>query len=70
MKEEDILIKFGHNLCAERNRAGLSQEGLGEKINLSSNQLGKIERGVANPKLTTIIAILKALNIDFNDLYK
>ena len=70
MQEEDILATFGRNLCAERNRSKLSQEGLGEIINISSNQIGKIERGVANPKLTTVIAILEALNVDFNDLLR
>ncbi len=70
MNEKELLILFGRNLCAERNRSNLSQEGLGELINISSNQIGKIERGVANPKLTTIVAILDALDVEFNDLLR
>lgn len=70
MDNRDLLISFGRNLCAERNRAGLSQEGLGEKVAINGKQIGKIERGVANPKLTTIVAILEALNVNFDDLLR
>ena len=69
MNKNDILTEFGRNLKAERNRAGLSQEKLAEKIGLSFGQIiGTIERGEVNTSLTTIVAILKALNISFDKL--
>lgn len=68
--ESEILRKLGCNICAERNRARLSQEELAESLTISSKHLGKIERGLANPKFTTILAIVKALNITFDTLYK
>lgn len=69
-KNTNILKEFGKNLRAERNRAGLSQEGLAEKIGLGFGQhIGKIERGEANTSLSVIVAILNALDLDFNDLY-
>lgn len=68
MSEKDILFNFGRNIKAERNRAGLSQEGLGNIIGTDGRHIGRIERGQANPKLTTIIAIAKALNISIDSL--
>lgn len=66
----EILKEFGRNLRAERNRIGLSQEGLAEKIGLGFGQhIGKIERGETNTSLSVIVAILNVLNLDFESLY-
>ena len=63
-------MEFGRNLKAERNRAGLSQEKLAEKIGLSYGQvIGTIERGEVNTSLTTIISIMEALDVDFEKLF-
>ena len=70
MEKDNVLQEFGRNLKAERNRAGLSQEKLAEKIGLSYGQvIGTIERGEVNTSLTTIIAIMNALDIDFEKLF-
>ena len=70
MNKNEILKEFGRNLKAERNRAGLSQEKLAEKIGISYGQvIGTIERGEVNTSLTTIVEIMKALNITFDKLY-
>ncbi len=70
MDEKEILITIGNNIRAERNRARLTQERLAEKISMNERNLGKIERGMANAKITNIIAIMKALDIPFEALYK
>ncbi len=70
MDNNEILQKLGRNICAERNRAGLSQEELAEKANMNEKHLGQIERGQINPKITTIIAIMEALDLPFEALYK
>ena len=71
MKDFNKLKEFGKNLRAERNRHGLSQEELAEKIGLSCGQVvGTIERGEVNTSLLVVISILEALNIDFKDLYR
>jgi len=71
MDKENILKEFGKNLRAERNRAGLSQDGLAEKIGICAGKhIGTIERGETNPTLTTIVAIMKVLEINFEDLFK
>ncbi len=70
MEKDELLIQFGKNLRAERNRAGLSQDALAEKIGICAGKhIGTIERGETNPTLTTIVAIMQALNLDFDKLY-
>jgi len=67
----EIYIKeFGRNLCAERNRQNLSQDDLGKLAYIDGRYISRIERGEINPTLTTIIAIIEALNITFDELYK
>ena len=70
MNKDEILISFGKNLRAERNRAGYSQDGLANKIGICAGKhIGTIERGETNPTLTTVIAIMKTLNIPFEKLF-
>lgn len=70
MDKKEILKEFGRNLKAERNRAGLSQEQLAEKIGVSYGQvIGTIERGETNTSISVVIAIMNALNIDFEALF-
>ena len=70
MNEKEILMEIGRNICAERNSARLSQEALAEKISMNVRNLGRIERGESNAKITNIIAIMKVLNIPFEAIYK
>lgn len=69
MDKNRILKEFGRNLRAERSRLGISQDLLAEKMGICAGKhIGTIERGETNPSLTTIISIMKALNIDFEKL--
>ena len=63
------LVELGRNIKAERNRRFLSQEELAELVGVQTHHISKIERGLADIKFTTLIAILKALNVDFEKLY-
>ena len=70
MDKKAILKEFGRNLKAERNRAGLSQEQLAEQIGVSYGQvIGTIERGETNTSLSVILAIMTALDLDFDKLF-
>ena len=70
MNKKEILKEFGRNLKAERNRVGLSQEQLAEKIGVSYGQVvGTIERGETNTSLSVIVAIMEALDLNFDTLY-
>ena len=61
---------LGLNIRAERNRKELSQEKLGEIVNLSTNSISLIEKGKQIPSAVHIYLIAKALNIDINELYR
>jgi len=70
MDKNEILKTIGQNIRAERNRLGLSQETLAEKANLSYfTHVSKIENGELDTRITTLIAILEALNISFDKIY-
>ena len=70
MDKKELIYQIGCNIRAERNRLRLSQEELAETVDLSTNHLGVIERGEKEPKITTIISIMEALDIPFEALYK
>lgn len=71
MNKAEILKEFGKNLRAERSRAGLSQDELAEIMGICAGKhIGTIERGETNPSLTTIVAVMNALNIGFDKLFE
>ena len=70
MDRDKILAEFGKNLRAERNRAGYSQDGLADAIGICAGKhIGTIERGETNTSLSVIVAIMNALDLDFEKLY-
>jgi transcriptional regulator with XRE-family HTH domain len=52
-----------------RERAGLSQAELGDKIGKALETIGRIERGKASPSLETLEAIAIALKVEARDLF-
>ena len=70
MDVKERLKNIGINIKSERLRAGLSQEELAEKCNISRNSISLIETGKINPTIIKVIDMAKALNIDVNTLVK
>lgn len=62
------LIEFGKNLRIARLVKGYSMEKLAMIANLNPTHIGKIERAEMAPTLLTILALLEALEVDFNSL--
>lgn len=62
--------ELAKNMRIERARLNISQLKLAEMADISLDTVNLIERGAGNPKLCTIIAIAKALNVDLNTLIK
>ncbi|MFJ2744198.1 helix-turn-helix domain-containing protein [Streptomyces sp. NPDC087440] len=52
---------FGSLLAFFRERAGLSQEGLGKRLRFSKSQIAMVERGQRRPKWTFVLAADAAL---------
>lgn len=59
---------FGKRVREYRQRAGLSQEKLGELTGLHATYLSDVERGTRNVTLYTIVRIAKALKVNPGDL--
>lgn len=61
--ERQALELLGRNLRHARQRAGISQEALGHKIDLHPTQVARIERGQRNPGALTIVKLAAGLGI-------
>jgi transcriptional regulator with XRE-family HTH domain len=59
---------FGENVRAARLARGWTQEELAHKTGLASVQVSRIERGVREVRLTTILRLLDALEIQSGEL--
>ena len=66
MKTEALL---GSNIRRYRKLAGLTQEALAEKLDLSLNFMGQVERGSRASSFVTLGLIAQALKVDVQDLF-
>ena len=60
---------LGINVKLARIKAGLKQEELAEKADLSRETIGAVERGEKSPTVETVGAIADALGIDIYKLF-
>lgn len=68
MKNESILLLFGHNVQKYRISQELSQEKLAELAGVHRTYIGMIERAEKNITLRNMEKIAKALNIQIQEL--
>lgn len=66
----DFYIHLGRNIKKRRDKLGLTQQELAEKLGISLNFLGKIEVAFSKPSLDTLIKIANGLDISVSDLCK
>lgn len=59
---------IGAAIRRERKKAGLTQEELADRLDITRSLIGQYERGVRNPKPSTIQRIADALGIPFTSL--
>ncbi len=62
--------KLGKNIKYRRQKLGLTQQQLAEKLDLSLNFIGKIEVAFSKPSLDTLIQIADALETSVSELTK
>ena len=60
---------FGENLKYERKLAGLTQVQLAEKLHIPQQQLSQWECNQVSPTVSSIIALVKALDISYDELF-
>lgn len=59
---DQAVKQFGDNVRAARKAKGWTQEDLAHASGLASVQVSRIERGVREVRITTLLRLLKALD--------
>ena len=60
--------RFASNLRRCRKEAKLTQEQLAEKTELHPTEISRLERGVRNPRLATIVRLARGLEVGAEQL--
>jgi transcriptional regulator with XRE-family HTH domain len=60
---------IGARIKQIRNRKGLTQDQLAEKMEISPKYLSSIERGRENPTLDTLIKLSDSLDVKISDIF-
>lgn len=64
----DPLIVLAQNMREQRRRRGMSQEALAQASGIHSSEVSRIERGVREPRLSTLVHLARALQVTPSDL--
>ena len=65
----DYCKAFGSHLRKLRLEKGFGMREFAIHADMEYSQLSKIERGVTNPTLSTIIALAESLNLNHSELF-
>ena len=68
MTPVDSRQRFAVNLRRCRQHAGISQERLGFKAKLHRTEISLLQRGEREPRLTTIVPLARAQDVEAADL--
>lgn len=60
---DDVRAQLALNLRNQRERAGLSQERLGELCDLDRTEISLLERGRYFPRLDTLVMLARGLEL-------
>lgn len=69
MEKETNLCVFGKRLRTLRKKNRLTQAQLAEKIDVSTNFIGMVERGKRNTTVDKVFKIAKALDITLSQFF-
>jgi len=70
MNPKTLQIELGKEIRGWRDTRELSLGALAAKARVSKGNLSKIENGLGNPTVSTVLRISKALRIGITDLLK
>lgn len=68
--DEHIQKAFGKRLRQLREEKGWTQTDVAYEADLEPNYISRLELGKANPSMTVIVALVKALRCKVDDLIK
>ena len=67
--KDQFLVEFGKNVKKIRKEKKLSQLDLAMRINGDDKKISKIERGVYNFKIASLLIIAQALDVEVKELF-
>lgn len=67
-KTDKILKDFGDNLQRLRKAKGFSTREFAYEADIAHSSVGRLEAGLSNPTLTTLVKIAEVLEVDLNEL--
>ena len=70
MSDKSINKILGTLIRKHRKKLGLTQEQLAERVSLSTNFIGMVERGERNTKFANVYKLIYALDTNFESFFK
>lgn len=64
----DPTAQFAQNLRRLRTASGLTQERLAERTKIDPGEISRLERGVRDPQLRTIVRVARGLGVPVCEL--
>ena len=65
----EILKTLGRRIAVLRKQQGMNQEEFADVSGKMINTISNIERGLSDPKITTLLSLAKALNVPVYSLF-
>lgn len=65
----ELTVRFGQRVKELRKSCGLTQEELAERVEVSKDYIGLIERGLRSPSLQVIEKIANSLGVTIHVLF-
>ena len=69
MERNQFLVSLGSRLRRIRKQKGLTQQSLSDLCDIEKAYLSRIESGITNPTVLTLLKMSKTLNIEINDFF-
>ena len=63
-REQEIIIRLGNRIRSIREKKRYSLRELADKADMAYNSIHRIEQGLVNPQITTVILLAEALEVD------
>lgn len=69
MDKRIVKKAIGKRIKQYREKSGLTQEELAEKVGLSTNYLSAVERGISFPRIEKLISIINAIDATADQIF-
>ncbi|MCF6280288.1 MAG: helix-turn-helix domain-containing protein [Flavobacteriaceae bacterium] len=69
-EEKEFVIALGKHIVSIRKKKGFKQKEIADLLDIADSSLRRIEYGKTNPTTSTLFGLVKALDIDFSELFE